>query len=259
MKSTVRIAAASGMVAVFAGVVGAGSAQAQSVSRTLLYSCNLSVVHVPVKGVVHAEVPDGAVAGRATGTSTISVGTTLDAQYVDVLRTLEVASVETTLETGIEVTGAGGTRSIPLRLTAPELRLPSSGSMRVTASGTVPGQTFGTPGTVSLHAGDFTLHATAVKTDGEKIRNVNVSCALKTEHDVLASVQVQAAGSGTSSTDPSSAGHRQTAGADLGGDELADTGQSTAWLIPVSAGTAAAGAAAVGTVWLRRRRSGQHT
>ncbi len=255
MKSTVKVAATAGMVAAVVGMAGAGSAQAQSVSRTLPYSCNLGLT-VAIKGVVHAQLPDRAEAGRLTGTSTISVGTTIDAQEVGLLRMLKVASVEATLETSVKATEAGGTRSIPLRLTTQE-HLPSSGPMHVTASGRVPGQTFDTPGTVSLHAGNFTVHATAAKTNGKKIKHVNVSCVLKTKDDVLASIQVKAAGSGTSGTDPSPAAHQQTGGAGKNGDELADTGQSTAWLLPVSAGAAAAGAAAVGTVWLRRRRSGQ--
>ncbi|WP_255945047.1 DUF6801 domain-containing protein [Streptomyces odontomachi] len=252
MKSTVKIIAAAGIMAAVVGVAGAGSAQAQSVSSTLPYSCKLGT-DVPIKGVIHAQLPDRAEAGRTTGKSTISVETTVDATSVRILKLLGVASAKATLDTNIKATGAGGTRSIPLRLTAPERHLPSSGSMRVTASGTVPGQNFAIPGKVTLHAGDFTLHATAVTKNGDQ--NVNAPCALKTNNDVLASVQVKAAGSGTSGTDPSSAA--QTGGAGKDDDALADTGQSTAWLLPVSASTAAAGATAVVTVWLRRRRSGQ--
>lgn len=282
MKSTVRTAATVGMVAAAVVVVGAGSAGARSVSRTLQYSCALGDLHVSIEGVVHARIPDGAEAGRATETSTISVGTTIDGTQVSMLRLLGVKSVEATLDTSIRTTGAGGTRGIPVRLTTPELPVPSSGSMRVTASGKVPGQTFGTPGRVHLHAGDFTLHATAVKKDGEKIDNVNASCALETTDDTLASIQVKAPARGTPNPAPSAPAHQQPGGTGKDGDdltdpasspsarhqpagtgrdrdELADSGQSTTWLLPLSAGTTTAGAAAVASVWLRRRHPGQGT
>jgi hypothetical protein len=258
-----KIAATAGTAALLAAVTQTTAAQAQSASRTFRYSCTLSGSSVTIDAVVGADLPDRVRVGHSTGRTPMHVSTELDGTVTSLLRGLKVASVRGTVEAQVTASGAGGTRKIPVVLASPSLAVPASGSLRVAAGGSASPQTFGTAGRVRLSVGGFMLHATGLRADGRQAFAANASCAL-TGHQspVVATLQVTGAGGGdgtqpSASPRPSAAaGASGSAGGDA--DELADTGQSAARLVPVGAGAVVAGAAAVGgAVWLRRRGAGR--
>ncbi len=290
-----------GMVAAVAlvgsvGGFGAGPAAADSAPLMLRYTCSFPLIgSQPMTASIVWNASDTHVVGQATPRLPVNASATIGLTVRQGLNLVGATSVEGTADATAVVVAPQGDISVTEPLNVPVTGVPTSGSLTVRASGTMPSLVFSRPGNAKITVGGLTLHFTPRDGSGGTtvVGEVNAPCTLNPgQNDVLASFQIlPAVGGPTASGMPgtpkagtvgpsASASARATVRADLVSPDpgASDTASGTATATdagdPSIASSAtgatsgsdfasflvAVGALAIGAAfgcvwWLRRRRA----
>lgn len=188
------LGAATAVLLVGAGAVGAGVATARPVSLTLHYTCDFPVIggqRVTVQ--VGADVPSSHTVGVPTQPFPIKVVATVSDLFTTGLHFIGVHSVEGTAEGDVNVAAPQGAFSVSIPFTIPNTTVPASGSFRIPVTGVAPSLRFTRQGKGQLTAGDIDLHLAARDANGNPtLGKLDLPCSLdKGQNDVIESFDVK--------------------------------------------------------------------
>ena len=204
LTDLLRCAAAGAVVIASVGaatVAGTGPAAASTVHRTLQFTCSSSYgIAVAMTGLIEADVPDSAVAGKPVPGIVFKATATVDSYVVtNALHWLGVTSVQG--KAWAALTAQGRTLSVPLTIV--NALVPASGpTMTAVAAGSTPPFAFMHPGAVKIVLDRLTAKVTPMRSDGTVAASpAEATCVLDPrQSNVLDTITVAPADASTSPT-----------------------------------------------------------
>ncbi|MFI9272121.1 DUF6801 domain-containing protein [Kitasatospora sp. NPDC052896] len=180
-RITLGVATAVGAAGGIVGVLGTGTAAAQTVSPTLSYTCVFPYIgaqHLSVS--MNADVPSSVTVGEPSPKFGISAVTTAPNGLAQGLGFFGVRIIEGTGQASITVTAPQGDIPVSVPATIAKTALPPSGPFDIAASGTAPSLTFSQPGNGKITVGGISLHLITEDASGNPtfVGSIDVSCTL---------------------------------------------------------------------------------
>ncbi|WP_399093537.1 DUF6801 domain-containing protein [Streptomyces sp. BBFR2] len=195
-------AATSGMV----GVIGAGEASAQPLTRTFAYTCSAQMIgNQPMTVKITSDIPKSVAVGAPSRTIAVKAVAKVDASFTQWLAKAGMKSIGGTADARAHVAAPQNDfdLTVPFRLST--TNAPASGPFSINATAGATAPTFRHPGKGTVTAGDLMLHLAA--RNGNLWLTADAPCTLNTgQSNVVTSFDVTKPGSGASATPHPSTG-----------------------------------------------------
>ncbi|MFE7314158.1 DUF6801 domain-containing protein [Streptomyces sp. NPDC057555] len=216
MAATTSVAA-SGLV----GVIGAGTAAAQPISRTFGYTCSSPLIgDQPFTVEIESDIPHSVAAGTPSNVIAVHAVATVGASFTQWLASAGMKTLGGTVDARAHVAAPQDDFDVTVPFHMATANVPASGPFKVTATASATSRTFSHPGKGTVTAGSLTLHLLAKNATGTLALQGDAPCTLNADQsNVVTSFDVTKPSSAPSATPPASTGPvasaapRQTTGA----------------------------------------------
>ncbi|WP_159048583.1 DUF6801 domain-containing protein [Streptomyces sp. NRRL F-4489] len=208
MRITVAVVAASATASGVLGVIGAGTAAAQPLSRTFSYTCSsLLIGNHPFTAKITADIPNAVAVGTPGKTITVKAVATVGASFTQWLATAGLKTLGGTVDANAHVAAPQDDFDVTVPFRMATTSVPASGPFNVTATGSATTHAFSHPGKGRITAGGLTLHLLGKNATGNLALRGDAPCTLNPgQSNVVASFAITKPGSAGSATPSHSTG-----------------------------------------------------